>query len=73
PMEVHWGADVHLQPREDQRPQQGDGRRRLWPHGKPTLEQVPERTCGEGSPHCSRFAGRTCDPVGDPCWSSLFL
>jgi len=20
-----------------------------------------------------RFAGRVCDPVGDPCWSSLFL
>jgi len=27
----------------------------------------------EGSPHQSRFAGRTCDPVGDPHWSSLFL
>jgi len=26
-------------------------------------------TCGERSPHWSRFAGRTCDP----CWSSLFL
>ncbi|GAB0185918.1 zinc finger and BTB domain-containing protein 5 [Grus japonensis] len=25
----------------------------LWPHG-------------ERSPHWSRFAGRTCDPVGDP-------
>jgi len=21
----------------------------------------------------SRFAGRACDPVGDPCWNSLFL
>ncbi|GAB0181320.1 hypothetical protein GRJ2_000597300 [Grus japonensis] len=27
----------------------------------------------EGSPRRSRFAGRTCDPVGDPRWSSLFL
>ena len=25
------------------------------------------------SPRWSRFAGRTCDPVGDPGWSSLFL
>ncbi|GAB0179641.1 zinc finger and BTB domain-containing protein 5 [Grus japonensis] len=23
-------------------------------------------TCGERSPHQGRFAGRTCDPVGDP-------
>jgi len=27
----------------------------------------------ERSPHWSRFVGRTCDPEGDPCWSSLFL
>ncbi|GAB0175634.1 hypothetical protein GRJ2_000028600 [Grus japonensis] len=32
----------------------------LWPHG-------------ERSPRWSRFAGRTCDPMGDPCWSSLLL
>ena len=32
--------------------------RRLWPHGKPVLEQAPVRTCG---------------PMRDPCWSSLFL
>jgi len=25
------------------------------------------------SPHGSGFAGRTCDPTGDPCWSGLFL
>jgi len=31
------------------------------------------QTCGERSPHRSRFAGRSCDPVGDPRWSSLFL
>ena len=30
-------------------------------------------TRGERSPGWSRFAGRTCDPVGDPRWSSLFL
>jgi len=30
-------------------------------------------TSGERSPCRSRFAGRTCDPMGDPHWSSLFL
>ena len=46
PMEVHGGADVHLQPGEDPMPEQGDARRRLWPRGKPTLEQDPGRSCG---------------------------
>ena len=27
----------------------------------------------ERSPRWSRFSGRTCDPMGDPCWSSPFL
>ncbi|NXT31961.1 PKN2 kinase, partial [Pelecanoides urinatrix] len=31
------------------------------------------RTHGERSPGWSRFAGGTCDPVGDSRWSSLFL
>jgi len=31
------------------------------------------RTYGERSPPWSRFAGRACDPMGDPRWSSLFL
>ncbi|KAJ7413319.1 suppression of tumorigenicity 5 protein isoform x4 [Pitangus sulphuratus] len=30
-------------------------------------------THGERSLCWSRFSGRTCDPVGVPCWSSLFL
>ena len=30
-------------------------------------------THGERTPRWSRFSGRTCDPVGDPRWSSLFL
>ena len=30
-------------------------------------------TCGERSPHRSRFTGRTCDRAGNPCWNSLFL
>ena len=29
PMEVHSGADIHLQPVEDPTPEQGDARRRL--------------------------------------------
>jgi len=86
PMEVHSGADIHLQPVEDPMPEQVDDRRRLWPCGKPVLEQVSARTCGERDPHWIRFAGRTCDPMGthagtvcslrtaphgkDPFWSS---
>ncbi|GAB0205655.1 hypothetical protein GRJ2_003031100 [Grus japonensis] len=66
----------HLQPVEDPMPEQVEAPeggcdpweahagasswQDLWPHGK-------------RSPGQSRFAGRTCDPVGDPCWSSLFL
>jgi len=30
-------------------------------------------TRGESSPRWSRFVGRACDPMGEPCWSSLFL
>ena len=34
----------------------------------------PDRwTREEGSPRQGRFAGRTCDPVGDPRWSRLLL
>ena len=71
PMEAHGGADLYLQPRDDPTPEQGDvtpwGARAgagswqdLWPRG-------------ERSPRWNRFAGRACDPVGDPRWSSLFL
>ncbi|GAB0188779.1 AN1-type zinc finger protein 5-like [Grus japonensis] len=46
PMEVNSGADIHLQPIEDPMPEQVD---------------VPEGGCDPvGSPHWSRFAGRTC-------------
>jgi len=31
------------------------------------------RTCGERSSRWRRFSGRTCDPMGDPRWSNLFL
>jgi len=29
--------------------------------------------CGERNPCWRRFAGRACDPMGDPRWSSPFL
>ncbi|GAB0190182.1 AN1-type zinc finger protein 5-like [Grus japonensis] len=59
PMEVDGGADIHLQPVEDPMPEQVD---------------APKGGCDPvGSLHWSRFAGRTCAPMGDPCWSSLVL
>jgi len=70
PMEAHRGAETHLQPGEGPTPEQGDAWRRL------TLEQVCWQdlwTHAERSPRWSRFAGRTCDPMGDLRWSSLFL
>jgi len=57
-MEAHGGADPHLQPGEDPKPDQGVPEGGCDPVGSPTLEQAP---------------GKTCDPVGDPWWSSLFL
>ncbi|KAM9590862.1 uncharacterized protein ACIBXB_005912 [Morphnus guianensis] len=75
-MEVHGGADIHLQPMED--PHAGAG-------GFPKEAVTPWEaragagswqdlwTRGERSPCCSRFSGRTCDPTGDPCWSSVLL
>ncbi|OPJ81604.1 hypothetical protein AV530_010014 [Patagioenas fasciata monilis] len=74
-MEVHGGAEIHLQPGEDHTPEQMGAQGRLQPHGKPVLEQGPGRTCDpmERSPGWSRFAGRTCDPMGNQGWSSLFL
>ncbi|GAB0179334.1 acid sphingomyelinase-like phosphodiesterase 3b [Grus japonensis] len=49
PMEVHGGADSHLQPMEDPMPEQVD---------------APEGGCDPvGSPRWGRFAGRTCDSM----------
>jgi len=76
PMEVHAGADLHLQPME------GTPRRSRWmpeggcdPVGSPVLEQAPARTGGpvERGAHTGAGLLRACDPMGDPCWSSLFL
>lgn len=30
-------------------------------------------TCGDRNPCWSNFAGKTCDPIVDPCWRPLFL
>ncbi|GAB0183023.1 AN1-type zinc finger protein 5-like [Grus japonensis] len=74
PMEDDGGADIHLQPMEDPMLEQVDA-----PKGgcdlMGSMEQAAGRTCGkrQRSPRWSRFAGRTCDPVGDPQWSGLFL
>jgi len=46
-MEVHGGADIHLQPMQEPTPEQVDVPCwRLSPHGDPALEQAPGRTCG---------------------------
>jgi len=77
PMKVHCGAEIHLQPVE------GTPRQSRWmPEGSCDPLQEPRagagscqdlQTHGEGRPRWSRFAGRACDPMGDPCWSSLLL
>jgi len=73
-MEVHGGADRHLQPVEGTpRRSRGMPEGSCDPVGSPMLEQAPARNCGERSPGWSRFADRTCDPMGDLWWSSLFL
>ncbi|GAB0204469.1 mitochondrial enolase superfamily member 1 [Grus japonensis] len=61
-MEVHGGADMHS--KEAVTPWRACSGAGCW---------QDQWTCGERSPHWSRFAGRTCDPMGDPHWSSLLL
>ncbi|KAK4831865.1 hypothetical protein QYF61_019693 [Mycteria americana] len=46
PMEVHSGADIHLQHMEDPMPEQVDAQGGCSPVEDPTLEQAPGRTCG---------------------------
>ncbi|KAF4794624.1 hypothetical protein TURU_099254 [Turdus rufiventris] len=48
---------------------QEDAQRRLLSCGKPTLEEAPERTCGEES-MLEQVSDRACGPVEkSPCWS----
>ncbi|KAF4796351.1 hypothetical protein TURU_085957 [Turdus rufiventris] len=71
---IYGGAEIHLQPLED--PTRASGCLKvavtLWEAhcGAGSCQDL--WTCEERSPHWSRFAGWTCDPVGDPLWSSLF-
>jgi len=65
PILVHGGADLHLQPVE------GTPRQSRWMPEGGSCQDL--RTNGERSPRRSRFAGRTCDPMGEPRCSSLFL
>ncbi|GAB0176363.1 AN1-type zinc finger protein 5-like [Grus japonensis] len=76
PMEANGGADIHLQPVEDPTPEQGDapeGGCDPWEAHAGASSWQDLWTHRERSPRQSRFAGRTCDPVEDPRWSSLFL
>lgn len=75
PMKDHRGAEIHLQPMEDPTVE-------LWvpeggcdPVGSLPWNrlQAGPVAYGERSPHWRTFAGSTCDPMGDPCWNSLFL
>jgi len=76
-MDVHGGADLHRQPME-RGCHAGAGRcskEAVTPwgaHAGPSSCQ-DRWTHGERSPRWSRLAGRACDPMGDPCWSSLLL
>ncbi|GAB0188323.1 hypothetical protein GRJ2_001297600 [Grus japonensis] len=69
PMEVNGGADIHLQPVENptleqvEAPEGGCG---PWEAHAGASSWLDRWTREEGSPRQSRFAGRTCDPVGDP-------
>ncbi|GAB0187971.1 hypothetical protein GRJ2_001262400 [Grus japonensis] len=70
-MEVNGGAeaDIHLQPMEDPTPEQveaPEGGCGPWEAHAGASSCQDRWTRGEGSPRQGRFAGRTCDPVGDP-------
>jgi len=74
PMEVHSGANIH----PCKEPHAGAGgclKEAVTPWGAHTGAGPWQdlRTRGERSPRRSRFAGRACAPVGDPCWRSVFL
>ncbi|KAK4829029.1 hypothetical protein QYF61_001804 [Mycteria americana] len=77
PMDLHSGADIHLQPVEDPMPEKVDASEAdCDPMESPCWSRLlagPVTLWRERSPLWSRFAGRTCDPVGDPRWSSLLL
>ncbi|GAB0207533.1 zinc finger and BTB domain-containing protein 5 [Grus japonensis] len=73
PMEDHGGADID--PAAHGRPHTRALKEAvaMWRTRAGVGSWQELRPYGERSPCRSRFAGRTCDPVGDPCWSSLLL
>lgn len=68
PTEVHGGEEIHLQPLKDPThrwmPRGGCDLMGSLPWNRPLAG--PVNSWAE-EPTWSRFAGRTCDPVGDPC------
>lgn len=72
PMEVHGGAETHVQPVENPVPEQVD-----VPKGgcveSLSWSRLPGRIHGERSLCWSRSGGRTCDPARDTLWNNLFL
>jgi len=77
PVEVNSGAGIHLQPMEDPMLEQVSAPKGgCDPVGSLCWSRLlsgPVDPWREWGPYRSRFAGRTSYPVGDPCWSSLFL
>ncbi|KAJ7395333.1 hypothetical protein BTVI_156065 [Pitangus sulphuratus] len=73
-MEVHSGAEIHLQPMEDPTPEQVDVQGRVCCCRKPMLEQAPGGTCGHvergAQAATALLAGLT---MRDPLGSSLLL
>ena len=77
PMRLHGGADIYLQPVEHPMPEQMD----LPEAGCDPVESLhwsrllaqPVDLWIKRNPGRNRFADGTCDPVWEPCWSSLFL
>jgi len=61
-MEVHGGAEIHLQPVEDPTLEQVGAQRRLSPCGKPMMDQTP------AGPETLRREEPTLDQV---CWQEL--
>ncbi|KAJ7427851.1 sperm flagellar 2 [Willisornis vidua] len=61
-MEVHSGAEIHMQPLDNPTPEHVvDQKKAVTP-----WEACTGRVCGEKSPCWSRFVDRTCDPMGVP-------
>jgi len=75
-VENHSGADIHPAPRGGPHARTGGCalKEAVTPWTAHTgADNWQELQSVERSPCQSRFSGRTCDPMGDPHWSSQFL